>query len=92
MNNKLEEYKEAFSENFEDRSSVQYNTGRRDGRKEGFDAALALNLPILYKKWYVGEILKCQESISYSDKVKPYAGLDDKELYQYWRDNIYKPE
>jgi len=58
---------------------------------EGFDAAMALELPIHFHNWCV------KADDDYKDLVKSFDGkIPEKhlapELYKYWIDNVYKPE
>lgn len=108
---KLEEYKMnlSYKETEEYPSSIRvgeeaaYDIGHSAGFVDGFDAAIALDLPVKFAKWlknldngtehydyYTG---KKSESISFS----PSDCFEDdimtvEELYQYWINNIYKPE
>lgn len=91
--NKLEEYKIYYGKKYETKyEEVAHN--------QGFDAAVALDLPVKYAKWK-DSIFKGFYSSKHQpkqwikiqrlfDKIgKPYT---EQQLYQYWLDNILKLE
>lgn len=89
--NKLEEHKWNQSEIFADKHYTHLSSNFR----AGFDAAIALDLPVKFAKWI--------NSVKYVDpedlkvRINPElvpieVGGKTEELYQYWIDNIYKPE
>jgi len=90
--NKLEKYKENRF------SSITYGISNRDvlkeiklrdeAGKEGFDAAIALNLPIKFATFMRHEcVISSDEGIFYKGEI-----WSAENLYKYWIDNIYKPE
>lgn len=98
MNN-LEKYKFnqseiEFPEEGED--SIYCDTAllHRTGFVVGFESALSLNLPVKFLEWYTYEL-----SLWSRDKVEEDVydklgkdGLTDAEWYDYWINNIFKPE
>lgn len=54
--------------------------------KVGFDAAIGLNLPVKFHKWYMEA-----KWVDYDDFEK-IVKMTPEELYKYWIENIYKPE
>lgn len=90
--NKLEEYRDSKAEHYEE---VWEEGGARpeiyQGYSDGFDAAIALELPIKFHRWMVGFNYK---KIVELRKVKGYEDIEltNENLYQYWIENIYKPE
>lgn len=93
--NKLEEYRENQSLN------EDYNSGRDVVFKRGFDAAIALDLPVKFAEWHQ-ELECCTEHPENMpelwDENPTLEGFTShslkpmEELYQYWINNIYKPE
>ena len=110
--NKLEEYRDKKAEKYRDNvvEMTRYNEGctsydAERGYQRGFDAAIALDLPVKYNAWYLDEYLHAvtgigshnisEEGVTYLKSLKTqYFRKDDREphVYQYWIDNIYKPE
>lgn len=99
--NKLEKYKKtssvAYAEEvydgkddsgsgFGDFSQKDLWTNRRDNYVSGFDAAIALDLPVKFADWYL--------SITIGDLHIPTFGYHAtaEQAYKYWINKIYKPE
>jgi hypothetical protein len=61
--------------------------------KRGFDAAIALDLPVKFDKWVREGGDFGLGILYYSPDLYKFrnAFLSTKELYQYWLDNVYKP-
>lgn len=91
--NKLEEYREKFSQE-KAQSGTPFSTEiskRRYFVQEGFDAAIALDLPIKFAEWK--NTLKWEkEGFHYLDLPEGIILNEVSDLYKYWIDNIYKPE
>lgn len=88
--NKLEEYKINSAVDCAIRvKNIAHRAGVLVGYDEGFDAAIALDLPVKFSNW------KDSKDQSWKEWARQ-AVLDDrysvKAAYEYWRDNIYKPE
>lgn len=72
--------------------------------KTGFDAAIALDLPVKFAKWYRYEFnllsipnqsdKAYQKAMKLQDRVREASGgwPTTEQLYKYWIENIYKPE
>lgn len=106
--NKLEEYRDKwakFHRNNLPASFQHYNfeDGKEQGFIMGFDAAIALDLPVKFAQWAgenyffaqnVGEEggwITDKELIAEGDYDKRVAmRRPTKQLYKYWIDNIYK--
>jgi len=87
MPNQLEQYRERNAKKAFPRSS----TVMQVGYKEGFDAAIALELPVRFNSWANNEqglSEAAQKAISNENN----SISNNKELYQYWITNVYKPE
>lgn len=103
--NKLEKYK------LEKAKAQAQDGGDTVGESEeaycrGFDAALALDLPVKFNKWYIDEYLPAvvfgeatgisKEVASlfrkWKDDLKFLQNERDLLAYKYWIDNVYKPE
>lgn len=95
--NKLEEYRDKVEkkhrENFEkdyfqEEPLHQFHKGA--SFEEGFDAAIALDLPIKFAEWFE------TKEPSWKDWRREHYLLGGSELrqraYQYWIENIFKPE
>lgn len=93
--NKLEKYKEEFL-----KKAWLEKTYGPTSTSYGFDAAIALDLPIKFAKWLRSNI-SLTDGESYS-KSWIVIGLNisckeenfptEEELYLYWLNNVYKPE
>lgn len=83
--NKLEEYRDYWAK-FQDNYSKDWP--HSESFIEGFNHALELDLPVKFHEWCV------RSNYEYKDVVRKF--FEDKELakklYQYWIDNVYKPE
>lgn len=106
--NKLEKYKKtssvAYAEEvydgkddsgsgFGDFSQKDLWTNRRDNYVSGFDAAIALDLPVKFAEWKDENWHKHEVKLEVLDKTHVFdRNVSMKQLYQYWIDNIYKPE
>ena len=102
MSNKLEEYKKSLLI----KAKVEYDNSITGGFypkgvREGFDAAIALELPVKFNLWVmsvstgsIGEHYICKDlaTLLRPDTYKQNAGFTTKELYTYWINNIFKPE
>lgn len=80
--NKLEQYKHEMTitgqapKGYKSIQIQSYIQGLEDGSLQGFDAAIALNLPVKFAEyWY-----------------KISSGCPTQNDYLYWIDNIYEPE
>ena len=62
-----------------------------DGYKRGFDAAIALDLPVKFAEWMLVNTEHKVGGIRVMKINKHHYFNSAKELYQYWLDNIYKP-
>lgn len=92
MSNKLDEY----------RDRLDKQTVYDKGFVQGFDAAIALNLPVKFNRWVnsslwtlINEEDDIWEQRVVSTKVAMGVEIEIKtgqELYKYWIDHIYKPE
>jgi hypothetical protein len=99
--NKLEEYKEDLATK---RGKSYYKllnnmligeSALASAFEKGFDAAIALDLPVKFMEWSADlistrkdrHILHLLPEVSKQDRW-----YTEKELYQYWIENIYKPE
>lgn len=83
------------------REMEAWSDGFEAGSIEGFDAALALDLPVKFAEWFFSN---CKEyfrggtySLSYpqsfyTEELDVRSTYTKEELYQYWIKNIYKPE
>lgn len=64
-----------------------------DWWEEGFDAAIALDLPVKFFNWY-----QSINKMGHLDRIKAVTILNlphyptPEDFYKYWIDNIYKPE
>lgn len=79
----------------EEVSDVLMQKAKYHGYEEGFDAAIALDLPVKFAEWS-NTLLRTKKD-NYSLFMLPEVSKQDrgyttKELYEYWRDNVYKPE
>ena len=87
--NKLEEYRDNL---LEQDVPVFDHEGHYGNNmiKKGFDAAIALDLPVKFAEWFE------TKEPSWKDWRREHYLLSDSELrqraYQYWIENIYKPE
>lgn len=84
--NKLEEYKKnqnAAEGNYHSNPELMVRTAY----DKGFDAAIALDLPVKFAIW---QSLQRDENTGLLKL--PYLSMGWKILYQYWINNIYKPE
>lgn len=101
--NKLEEYKHnsvvtgQAPESFNEQEVGAYCEGLSDGFDKGFDRAIALDLPVKFTTWTRhNSVMSSDEGIYLTDEKAilhfGYFVVNEKELYQYWIDNIYKPE
>lgn len=104
--NKLEEKKHELSKDYIDNLQPAQeepktpNDWSVQDYEKGFDAAIALNLPVKYARWkdsiFRGFISSRNQPKQWTkmqelfNKIgNPYS---EKSLYKYWIDNIYKPE
>lgn len=104
--NKLEEHRDKEAEDYISdydplQGTYQYSKEAvKWGYKNGFDAAIALDLPIKFAEWQINEGItyynpdgKIGFPNSYFRKDNHSMDIETpKELYQYWLENIYKPE
>lgn len=102
MANKLEEYKlnkpiiYSIPELFKKRREAEaYSNGFEAGHDEGFDVAIALNLPAKFAEWkrkdYRDIIIEDKEAYmpaAYTSHKTVFYSIQS--LYQYWLDNILK--
>lgn len=95
--NKLEEYKkakalEAAALPEEGPDELDYTA--RKAFTEGFDAAIALDLPVKFLKWYrnvfMTELMTDEQEQIFLKIGMLKPSTDD--LYKFWIENIYKPE
>jgi hypothetical protein len=74
-----------------------------NGWEEGFDDAIALDLPVKFHNWFTGwkSMALAEFDQKYSGKRPEFIPLkervkithrDPEEAYKYWIDNIYKIE
>ena len=56
------------------------------GITQGFDAAIALDLPVLFHEWIDDNFLNTE------DAIHKHQCADISELYRFWSNYIYKPE
>lgn len=95
--NKLEEYKINSAVDCAIRvKNIAHRAGVLVGYDEGFDTAIALDLPVKFSNWkdkYTekmgGYYYKSRLFDSGLERNKEYT---NETLYQYWIDNIYKSE
>jgi hypothetical protein len=96
--NKLEEYRDKRVT-----ESTQFIPTAQDDRelinernfyKSGFDAAIALDLPVKFAEWIKKEAWYGNINLNASESiwVRNKGFMSPKELYKYWIENIYKPE
>jgi len=84
--NKLEEYKKTLKIS---------NASHGFGVSEGFDAAIALDLPVKFaewankNRWYSFEQGVWKQTAEHGSAGKTPTKTS-KELYQYWLDNVFK--
>jgi hypothetical protein len=90
--NKLEEYRDKEAK--EERKNTYINEKDREkGFKAGFDAVIALDLPVKFAEWLRKDWNYVKGKYRHKgDFYKNYNLQTEKELYQYWIENIYKPE
>ena len=113
--NKLEEYRDKTGELKVDETTLyggkkanigssarSYWENQFLGFQQGFDAAIALDLPVKFAEWMTERIF--HHDILMDDQVWRHGNIWTRlpvskdawvtpiELYQYWIDNIYKPE
>lgn len=93
--NRLEEYKENRAREYapegETMKEVIQNKGythRQEGFHKGFDAAIALELPVKFGIWanslvYINGKYQNSSAIEF---------IDMSSAFKYWIDNIFKPE
>lgn len=84
--NKLEEYRD---KKVKERwgGNLTWNLDDSDLEREygaGFDAAIALDLPVKFAEWYH------EYELGLTELSLDFTTL--KELYNHWIENIYKPE
>lgn len=89
--NKLEKYR--------DKTNIWVTSEARGGYELGFNACLALDLPVKFLAWlkereFLGDFTFWEGKIWFrGGKIKlPSAWVTEKELFEYWIDNIYKSE
>ena len=101
--NKLEEYRDKKSNEelefglsnpeFTSEEILAYRNTLKSYYRFGFDAAIALDLPVKFADWY-----QSINKMGHDTRVKIVKELNldcyptIKDFYQYWIDNIYKPE
>lgn len=99
--NGVEKYRDSLtlfgkSLNYEE---MNYN----DGIEKGFNAAIALDLPVRFAKWLKTLDNGTEGFDPHTKQVIPSIGfspydcftdnlMTEEQLYQYWLENIYKPE
>lgn len=97
---KLEEYRDKKAEE-ESKGCITYKEG--NFYRMGFDAAIALDLPVKFAEWREGYIAMLlaefdQKYYQTRDEYIPHkeraaiTHQSTKKLYKYWLDNVYKPE
>lgn len=96
--NKLEEYKNNESTEF---GKTTFDSGSLPGTgsdfqycfDRGFDAAIALDLPVKFHEWVRISVKKgdVKDNNNGSYLINNHYYISE-ELYQYWIDNIFEPE
>lgn len=100
MESKIEQYRESF---LEDVAPFDHETNYGNNRfRAGFDAAIALNLPVKFADWVAkaeqeGLIDSHAEevwwiSLEFGEKYNLAKHISTNELAKCWLENIYKPE
>lgn len=71
-----------------------FNGILQDGFKDGFDAVIALDLPVKFAEWKVDHPFNMKNRALWLDIIKKvgHNTPSTSELYQYWIDNIFKPK
>ena len=98
--NKLEEYKQKRMEGYDNSlSSMAEAAWMPQGFEEGFDAAIALDLPLKFTRWKDMWYLQLPNGRFWfnipenkNKGVKDLETFSYEELYQYWIDNVLKIE
>lgn len=99
--NKLEEYRDEMVLSYsvpEDDTDLYYSDGYEDGHKAGFDAAIALDLPVKFHIWTQEQEEPALAYLSDDDEWSvdlPHLErklVSTKELYQYWIEHVYEPD
>ena len=86
MSNKLDEVFNKLSIAYYHRN----NESKADAFMDGFDAAIALDLPVKYNNW--ANTHSARTLYHQFVKETGFFAKADKLLYKYWLDNIYNPE
>lgn len=96
--NKLEEYKQKL---LSDSRKHNADDAVESGMETGFDAAIALDLPVKFAQWKTNFVVSLtgERFLPNLEKVVPTSGWIQEqpkrysweELYKYWIENIYKP-
>lgn len=95
--NKLEEYKNKIADEQAEDGADGHGLSW-EGIIKGFDAALALDLPIKYQtwlrenKWFVDKDDKWYSTKDRGDYSQPAERFTEEQLYKYWLKNIFKIE
>jgi len=102
MNTSLDKYRDELARM--DKSPVEYNIIEAGcysiGVEHGFDAAIALELPVKYARWKDSVFKGFSDSKSQPDQWKRIKKVFNKigksfgeeQLYTYWIENIFKIE
>ena len=99
--NKLEEYRNNEAEKQMNNLSAKTMRGINacivsiNDFKKGFDAAIALDLPVMFTKWkdWVTNTASHEANSEMLKIVKMIGGKPGaEELYKYWIENVYIPE
>lgn len=87
MSNPLEQYKQDFA------NKPEYKSGWLSSCvREGFDAAIALELPVKFFKWVKDWPFGMSRRKEYEAILGIYTHPTYEDLYQYWINNVYKPD
>lgn len=81
---KLQEYR--------DKKNEETNLPPLQLFKAGFNTALALNLPVRFIEWVKEKWSSGKLGLGKYYHVMDGKQYSDKELYQYWLDNVFKLE
>lgn len=92
MNNKLDEYRDREAASYDNcASSMAESMWMPMGYAAGFNAAIALDLPVKFALWErVDDVNRRAFIEKFNEENDRHPDLG--ELYKYWLDNIYKPE
>lgn len=86
--NKLEKLKSSVALKYYKNLPLNNN---QDLFNDGFDAAIALNLTVLYIRWLFGDSDKVDAVMLKVKGLHPNTQDFETVLYQYWINNIYEP-